>query len=414
VVGGSERLRGLDAMRALVVVGLIFFHSALVFDTHDDYYVKNGQTADLSALAALGVVWAMPLLFLTAGLAVWYSLDRRTVPAFLGERLRRLLVPLVFGTLVLMPIPVWFRLRADPAYTESYAEFYPRFLRVRLEWSDFPFIVQGVLPEDLFETGQLWFVVLLLAFSLLLLPVFWWLRRRRDEGLLARLAPLATRPGVILLPAIPLGLTSAAFHLEEPHAAWSRWAYLLFFLYGFVLASDRRYLAATHRHTAAAIAMGLTTFVVGFGMIAAAGTDGDPFVDYRPLSVTGRFLFGVTGWLWLVAILGLLARPRANRTSAGSARPSTARPGWAGEAVLPVYVLHQPVLVAIAFYVVRWYLHPLVKYSVITTGTLLIVLAIYHLLIRRVQPARLLFGLRPTPAATVPAAGRPAGPLSPP
>ena len=108
---GSERLRGFDAMRAPVVVGLIFFHLALIFDTRDDYYVKNGQTVDLSALAALGVVWAMPLLFLTAGLGVWHSLNRRTVAAFAAERLRRLLVPLVFGILVLMPIPVWFRMR---------------------------------------------------------------------------------------------------------------------------------------------------------------------------------------------------------------------------------------------------------------------------------------------------------------
>lgn len=388
-------------MRALVVVGLIFFHSVLIFDTRDDYYVKNGQTADLSALAALGVVWAMPLLFLTAGLGVWHSLDRRTVAAFLGERLRRLLVPLVFGVLVLMPIPVWFRLRADPAYAETYADFYPKFLRVRLEWSNFPFVVQGAPPEDLFETGQLWFVVLLLAFSLLLLPVFWWLRRR-NEGLLAQLAPLAARPGAILLPAIPLGVTSAAFHLEEPHAAWSRWAYLLFFLYGFVLASDRRYMTALHRHTATAIALGLVTFVAGFGMIATADAGGDPFLDYRPLSMVGRFLFGVTGWLWLVAILGLLARPRADRSPTGSTRRSRALAGWAWEAVLPVYVLHQPVLVAIGYSVVRWNLHPLAKYLVISMGTLLTVLVTYHLLIRRILPIRLLFGLRPNPPATVP------------
>jgi peptidoglycan/LPS O-acetylase OafA/YrhL len=409
-VGGSERLRGLDAMRALVVVGLIFFHSALIFDTRDDYYVKNGQTADLTALAALGVVWAMPLLFLTAGLAVWHSMDRRSVAAVAGERLRRLFVPLVFGVLVLMPIPVWFRLRADPAYTESYAQFYPRFLQVRLEWSDFPFVIQGMPPEDLFETGQLWFLVLLLTFSLLLLPAFWWLRGGPDRRPLARLAPLADRPGAILLPALPLGLTSAAFHLEEPHAAWSRWCYLLFFVYGFVLASDRRYLTAMQRGTATAITVGLVTFTSGFGMIAAADAGGDPFVDYQPLSIIGRLLFGVTGWLWLVAILGLLTRPHPSRNPAGSAGRSTALAGWVGEAVLPVYVLHQPVLVAIGYSVVRWPLHPLAKYLAITTGTLLIVLAIYHLLIRRFQPARVLFGLRPTPTATVPPAGRPTGP----
>ncbi|WP_406312336.1 hypothetical protein OHA77_27465 [Streptosporangium sp. NBC_01639] len=68
----------LDAIRTLVVVGLVFFHSALVFDTRDDYYVKNADTTEVTTiLAGLGVVWAMPMLFLIAGLGSWYSLRRR-------------------------------------------------------------------------------------------------------------------------------------------------------------------------------------------------------------------------------------------------------------------------------------------------------------------------------------------------
>ncbi len=241
-VAAGERQRGLDAMRALVVVGLIFFHTALIFDTRDDYYVKNRETADLTPLAALGVVWAMPLLFLTAGLGVWHSLGRRTPGAFVRERVRRLLVPLVFGVLVLMPLPVWLRLRADPAYRETYLEFYPRFLHIKIDLANFPFVLRAAPPDRLFETGQLWFLVALLAYSLTLLPLL--VPLRRHDGWAARLGLRAQHPGVILLPAIPLALVSAAFEMEEPHAAWSRWAYLLFFLYGFVLAADRRLLVA--------------------------------------------------------------------------------------------------------------------------------------------------------------------------
>ena len=163
-----ERRPELDAIRTLVVVGLVFFHSALVFDTRDDYYVKNAETTDATTIAAgLGVVWAMPMLFLIAGLGSWHSLRRRGPAGFAVERLLRLGVPLVFATLTIIPVPQWLRLRADPDYHESYLRFLPRFFDVRLDLAEFPFVVQG----EHFEVGHLWFVVLLLAFALLLAPL---------------------------------------------------------------------------------------------------------------------------------------------------------------------------------------------------------------------------------------------------
>jgi hypothetical protein len=54
-----RRRTELDAIRLLVVLGLVFFHSALVFDARDDYYVKNPETTDVTTiLAGFGVVWA--------------------------------------------------------------------------------------------------------------------------------------------------------------------------------------------------------------------------------------------------------------------------------------------------------------------------------------------------------------------
>jgi surface polysaccharide O-acyltransferase-like enzyme len=403
------RQRGLDAMRALVVVGLIFFHAALVFDTTDDYYVKNAQTADLGPVAAVGVVWAMPLLFLTAGLGVWYSLGRRTVGAFLVERARRLLVPLVFGVLVLMPLPVWLGLRSQPGYNESYLAFYPRFLHVRLVWSEFPFVVRGAPPDRLFETGQLWFVVLLLTFSLLLLPAFLHLR---GVGV-GHLATLAERRGVILLPAVPIAVVVAALEMEEPYAAWSRWAYLLFFFLGFVLAADPRFLAAMRRHGPVAAGVGVVVFLGALGLLKASWDAGaDAFVDHDPRSMAGRFLFGAAGWLWLVAIVGLLARLPAQSAAPRASRRARAG-GYLSDAVLPIYVLHQPVLVAIAFAVVSWPVHPILKYLVITLATLVAVVMAYDLLIRRTRVTRFLFGMRAPRPPVTPAGQPPASPAEP-
>ena len=64
-----DRRPELDAIRTLVVLGLVFFHASLVFDTRDDFYVKNAETTEVTTiLAGLAVVWAMPALFLISGL----------------------------------------------------------------------------------------------------------------------------------------------------------------------------------------------------------------------------------------------------------------------------------------------------------------------------------------------------------
>ncbi len=226
----APRRRELDVLRALIVLGLVFFHAALVFAPDDDFYVKNAETTDaVTVLAGLGVVWAMPMLFLVAGLGSRHSIRRRGPGGFARERLLRLGVPLLFASFALNPLPQWLRLRAaDPGYHESYWRFWPRFLTVRPDPGDFPFVVDG----RYFETGHLWFVVLLLAFCLLLVPVAGVVAAGGERAA----AATARRPGLLLLPALPLALINALLGMEEDYAGWNRWAYLLFFLCGYALA----------------------------------------------------------------------------------------------------------------------------------------------------------------------------------
>lgn len=389
-----ERRPELDAIRALVVVGLVFFHSALVFDSRDDFYVKNTETTEVTTIfASLGVVWAMPMLFLVAGLGSWHSLRHRGPAGFALERVRRLGVPLVFATVTIVPLPQWLRLRADPDYHESYLRFLPRFFDVRLAPGDFPFVLRG----EHFETGHLWFVVLLLAFSLLLAPVAGWLPADRAHRIRDRAAGAVRHRGVVLLPAVAIGLVSALFGLEEGFAAWHRWAYLLFFLAGFVLAADERFRAAMRRDAVPAAVAGLLLFAIGLPGFLVAADSGDPFTDHTPLAVAARALYGATGWCWLVAILGLLDRRRpaaAPTTSDGVRSRSRRLYDYLVAAVLPLYVLHQPIVVAVAYGVVRWRAPIAVEYAAIVSVSLVLTALAYDLLVRRTRLTQFLFGLR--------------------
>ena len=378
----------LDAIRTLVVVGLVFFHAALVFDASDDFYVKNAETTGVTTvLAGFGVLWAMPALFLIAGFGAWHSMSRRGAGGFAVERLQRLGVPLVFAVLTFIPVPQWLRLKAaDPGYHESYPAFLPRFYDVRFAPSDFPFVLRG----DHFETGHLWFVVLLLTFSLLLAPFARWVPREWAGRAREALASGAARRGAVLVPAAATAAICAVLGMEESFAGWSRWAYLLFFVAGFALAADDRLRVAMRRDARLAAVVGVVVFGVTGPVLLTAGDD--PFTDLTAHATLARTLFGFAGWCWVVAILGLLDR----RPGRDVAEPGRWRRVYLYLAVgaLPIYVLHQPIVVAVAYGVVRWDAPILVKYLAIVVASLALTLAAYDLLVRRTRVTRYLFGMR--------------------
>lgn len=412
----------LDAVRALVVVGLVLFHAALVFDASDDFYVKNDDTTSVTTyLAAPVVVWAMPLLFAVAGTGAWYSLRSRTPGAFARERLLRLGVPLLVALVLLVPVPQWLRLRADPdadpVLAESYLAFWPHFFAVRFEPGDVPFLLDG----EHFETGHLWFVVLLLTWSFTLAAVVRLVpddvaRRTRE-----RLARASRRRGAVLVPGVLVAAVCAVHELEEGFAAWSRWAYLVFFLAGFAISSDERFRAAVRRDAGLAGLVGLGVFALGMALFLGPADEIAAFTAPGWPAVLFRALYGLAGWCWVLAILGLLDRwgtrrrlvrgleqpeklgpaaPTAPMAPVGEADPAAGagwrRRAWAylGAAVLPLYVLHQPIVVAVAYPVVGWQAPAVVKLVVIVAVSLVLLVIVYDLAVRRTRVTRVLFGMR--------------------
>jgi hypothetical protein len=178
----------LDFLRAFVVIGLFFFHTARVFDS-GVFYIKNEPTSEIvDAILGCVVVWGMPLLFTISGMGAWHSLSSRKPHNFVVERVRRLLVPLVFGVLVVVPPQVWVRLKSQTDYSGTYWEFYRLWFDLELRLMEFPFVVQASPTTRLFETGHLWFLALLFAFTLLLFPIFLWLRGPTGRSLIDRVS----------------------------------------------------------------------------------------------------------------------------------------------------------------------------------------------------------------------------------
>jgi hypothetical protein len=62
-----------------------------------------------------------------------------------------------------------------------------------------------------------------------------------------------------------------------------------------------------------------------------------------------------------------------------------------------VYILHQTVIIVIAWFVIRQPWAPWTKYWIVLAGTLVVSVALYHFLIRRIALLRFMFGLKGVP-----------------
>jgi surface polysaccharide O-acyltransferase-like enzyme len=393
-----ERRGEVDLMRGAVVLGLIFFHTARIFDLLP-FNVKNDELS-LTLMALVGFVsqWGMPLMFFIAGIAAWHALAKRSTGEFAKERFLRLIIPLIFGIFVIVPPQNYYYLRTNPTYIESFWEYYPSFFRGFFKF-DFPSFMN--------DPAHLWFLYYLFVYSMAALPLFVYLRRDAGQRFVSRLAAFCQRPGAIFLLALPI-IVIEIFIPTEGTGGWNRYAYIPFLIYGYLFASDARFDQSMLRHRNTALAGGTLFVIAFFGISIITWQAGiDPTRGYEWESILWRLFKSFSSWFWIVAILGWAQRykqPKADlkqRDGQSTAPPRHHRKSkfvykvsrYASEAVLPFYIIHQTVLIIIGFYVVRWEAGVMVKYLTISIATFITTLVLYDL-IRRTNPTRVLFGMK--------------------
>jgi peptidoglycan/LPS O-acetylase OafA/YrhL len=374
-----ERRYDLDWLRVFAVLLLIYFHTAAIFyqGSLGEFYITNDiPSRQMQLFVSFVHQWHMPLFFLLSGAASWFALSFRTGSQYVKERFKRLLIPFLFGTLVIVPPQVYYRLSSNPNYQDSYLQFYPQFFN-------------GIRPKGNFEWAHLWFVIYLFVFSLIALPLFLHLKKDTGESLRSNLSTFAEQPGAIFLFALPLVIIEGALRPNWPgfQNLYNDWAnfflYLFYFIYGYLFCSDTRFREAINRHFKIALVIAIATMSILVGLWI---TNTVPERDYSWEYVFYQIVRGFNTWCWVVAFLGL-GQQYLNFNNRLLQYLSVAS--------YPFYILHQTVIVTIGFYVVRWNTGILEKFLVISTASLLVTVALYDLLVKRNNIMRFLFGMKP-------------------
>lgn len=378
----APRIHYFDWLRAIAVLGVVAYHALLPF-ARDTWSIANDQqSATLLALLYVLESFGLAILFLIAGAGVRFALQRRSMLAFVVERVKRLLVPFAVGAITLVPFTGYIIGLHLGTVSESYLSYladYPRIVWVN------NIVPTGLSPEIFTIVGMhLWFLAWLFICSALALPIFALLSSSAGRTFVDLLGRLVRWRGVVLLLGVPLAVPRIILSALPPaYSGWSLEAFVWYgivFVVGYVLYSDDRMIAAVRRDLWPA----LIVAVLGSYAFMSPG-----FVWRMLPQSYGSLpfwmgLMGITGWAWALAILGVGMRAGFMQ------RPL---PPLASEAALPAYVLHFPIVIGISALVVEWSLGfgaKILINALLGVGvTLLVVFAAL-----RFPPLRPLLGLR--------------------
>src|SRR5688572_11390007 len=158
----SARLIYLDWLRVAAFGLLILYHVGMFYVTWD-WHVKSDHSGHaIEPLMLLTSPWRLTLLFLVSGAATRFMADKLSAGGLAGKRTLRLLVPLVFAMLVIVPPQSYYEVVEKIAYPDSYLAFWGRYLA-----ADPGFCRDGDCL-DVPTWNHLWFVAYLLVYTLLL------------------------------------------------------------------------------------------------------------------------------------------------------------------------------------------------------------------------------------------------------
>lgn len=226
----------IDWLRVMGVLLLIPFHTAIMFSLCPDdvVYVKSIVEAPILVRGAMMLGnFHMPLLFMLAGMSIYYSLNKRSSSQFIKERIKKLLIPIIGGVFIFNQLTTYLYLCSIGENSTLLQHYLMMFTKP---------------VEDLtgrngsFTVIHLWFATFLLIFSIIGLPLFKWMSTSTKQYR-ERMVEFFAKPYRLAIFVIPYAATYLLDLLDDKNPV----AYFLIVIIGYLLATDERYQKALDR-----------------------------------------------------------------------------------------------------------------------------------------------------------------------
>ncbi len=390
----TARRAEFDWLRVLALGMLMIFHSAVGYSTWQWQVNDPHNSALLDNFLDFLLRWRVSLVFIVSGSALMLALRSRRPKAILRERAARLLVPLIFGVVVIVPPQVYLGRVQSGQFHGSFVDYLPQ-------------AFNGIYPDGNLTWNHLWFIPYVLVLTAAALPLFDWARTpgvRRQLDRVVHVVGERHLYWLLLGPLVAADLilrgqdNDAHEFFGDPHG-WLEFASL--FLLGGLVAQWPSVLAAVQRARWTALGLGIAAYATLRLVWPAIGEN--PSALPIGQSLLWASASSLNQLAWVLAAVGFLTR-HFNRPS-----PAIA---YLTEAAMPVYVLHQTLIVFAVYHLhhVAWPLGN--KLALTLAFSVLGALGLYEVAIRRNKWLRILFGVKPRARTMGPELLVPRGPIS--
>lgn len=379
-----ERRYDLDWVRVAAFFLLVLYHVGMYYVSWD-WHVKSPYASEtLEPLMMLTSPWRLSLLFLVSGVATAFLFGKRPA-GFIGQRSWRLLLPLIFGMLVIVTPQAYYEVveKLPGGYRDGYLAFWGRYLQ-----NDPTFCREGDCL-DVPTWNHLWFVAYLWGYT-----VIAWGLLRFAPGTMDRVGGWVARRlsgiGVLVWPALLLAMVRVALvgRFESTHALVDDWynhaQYLPLFLLGVMVATRDGVWNSLQRMRWPALVIAAIGYAFIVWYFYGSGYDDETTPPPEALRMFQRVVWAVFQWTMIAAIFGFVR---------GIAFTDSPALRYLREAVFPVYILHQTIIVVLAHNAQPLGLRPVVEGPLLVLATFALSFAGFEL-VRRVRWLRPLFGLK--------------------
>jgi len=346
--GGSRR-HDIDWLRVIAIAILIIYHATVSFQPWalEIAFIQSKQSLEwLWIPMELVNIWRIPLLFFVSGMGVCFAMKRRDWRTLYLDRLRRIFLPLVFGSLVIVPLHF--------VVFQEYMQ----------------------LPIDYWPSlGHLWFLGNIMVYVILCLPLFYFFQKSSDNVFIELLKRLLKSPLGLAIIAIPF-IVEALVISPEHFSMYAGTLHGFFiglaaFFFGYCFVSiGNTFFKLVNKHKLWLLLIALLLYFIRlfvFGLVAA------------PV-----WLISIESMLWLYAVFGY---------AYGYLNQPSALLSYLSPAVYPIYIVHMFFQYLSVSYILKLDMPAVFQLVAIIVFTLLLSWLSYELIIKRVKYLRLLFGL---------------------
>ena len=364
----------IDSIRSIALILLIFYHIIISFvpETKAIGFIINKEKdgfVDLLLLLSPALnIWRMPILFLIAGMAFYFSSLRRNNKELFKERLVRIILPLTFCSFFIVPAGYFI----SGNYYNSDFKYWP-----------FP--------------AYLWFLNSIFYYSLFLLPLIY--LNKKNTNLFNFFNNLLKNKYIVLMIfSIPMIMIAGILNPKD-YSNFVNFASIPFlplgelnihgffvglfcFLAGFIFASSGDIFWDSVRNIKfITLILAIIFFFQRLLFFLIPSWGGDSTLYSLQIS---NILTAFESVCWMLSLSGFVSTYLNKKNNFLS---------YLTSAVFPIYIFHMPAQFLISSFIYPASIAPTLKFIIVFLTTILLCVVIYEI-IKRIRGIKILFGIK--------------------